>query len=95
MENGTTISIKPLLSAEDLSKILGYEVKTIYDLNSKRPDALPPRLKLFKNARALRWHPEVVDAWIRERAGLPVSPEAPLPVQKRGPGRPRKEGGVK
>ena len=87
--------IPPLLTVKDLSKILGYKDSTIYDLLSRRPDSLPPPLKLSKKNRTLRWHQEVVDAWLRERADLPGHESTPLAVKKRGPGRPRKEGGMK
>lgn len=89
-------TIRPLLTIEDLSRILGYEKKSIYDMLYRDPATLPPLFKLSKRTRALRWHPEVVDRWIRERAGLPASPSPTLPAQKRGPGRPRKstEGGA-
>jgi len=84
-------TIRPLLTIEDLGKILGYEKKSIYDMIYRDPKNLPPVFKLNSRTRALRWHPEVVDRWIRERAGLPST--SPEPTKKRGPGRPRKEGG--
>lgn len=90
-------SVQPLLTIDDLSKILGYEKKSIYDMLYRDPGILPPLFKLSRRTRALRWHAEVVDRWIRERAGLPApSPSpSPGPTPKRGPGRPRKEGGAK
>lgn len=88
-------TIRPLLTIDDLSKIIGYGKKSIYDMLYRDPSILPPLFKLSKRTRALRWHPEVVDRWIRERAGLPAPSPSPEPTQKRGPGRPRKEGGAK
>ena len=79
--------IATLLTITDLVRILGKTKKTIYHLLSRHPEALPPRMKM--PGRALRWHPEVVEAWIRTRAGLPLS-NSTLPITNRGRGRPRK-----
>jgi predicted DNA-binding transcriptional regulator AlpA len=83
-------TIRPLLTIEDLSRILGYEKRSIYDMLYRDPETLPPLLKLSKKTRALRWHPEVVECWIREKAGLPAPSTVPETIKKRGPGRPRK-----
>lgn len=88
-------TIRPLLTIDDLSMIIGYEKKSIYDMLYRDPKNLPPLFKLSSRTRALRWHPEVVDRWIRERAGLSSPSTSPEPTQKRGPGRPRKEGGAR
>ena len=88
-------TIRPLLTIDDLSKILGYEKKSIYDMMYRDPKNLPPAFKLGQRMRALRWHPEVVERWMRDLAGLPAPAPSPEPTQKRGPGRPRKEGGGK
>lgn len=93
MENVTPL--KRLLTIDEVAAIIQYTRNGIYNALIRNPDAIPPPMKRKSKKGALRWHPDLVDSWLRERAGLLVSPEAILPVQKRGPGRPRKEGGVK
>ena len=79
-----------LLTAKDLAKILRYTELSIYNLASTRPHSLPPAMHL---GRSLRWHPDIVNAWLREKAGLSTPPSSPpsgqLPVQKKR-GRPTK-----
>ncbi|MHB1286744.1 MAG: helix-turn-helix transcriptional regulator [Leptospirales bacterium] len=78
-----------LLTAKDLASVLRYTESSVYNLASTRPHSLPPALRLGKS---LRWHPDVVDAWLRGKAGLlsstPSASEC-LPVKKKR-GRPTK-----
>ena len=78
-----------LLTAKDLARILRYSELSVYNLASTRPHSLPPAIRLGRN---LRWHPQTVDSWIAQKAGLSSSfdtlPES-RPVQKKR-GRPTK-----
>lgn len=80
--------MESLMTAKDLAIVLKYTEASVYNLASTRPQSLPPSFHLGKS---LRWYPAVVDAWVREKAGLlssPPSSECP-PVQKKR-GRPTK-----
>ena len=81
--------MESLLTAKDIALILRYTESSVYNLASTRPHSLPPALRLGKS---LRWHPDVVDAWLRGKAGLlppSHSPSEFQPVQKKR-GRPTK-----
>ena len=63
--------MQPLLDREALAKVLGLSPETVRRLASQHPERLPPRVQ---NMRFLRWHPAVVDAWLRpaeKRVGRP------------------------
>jgi predicted DNA-binding transcriptional regulator AlpA len=49
---------EPLLTAEQVAKILGVRPKRVYELGI-------PAVRLSE--RSLRWRPSQVEAWIRER----------------------------
>lgn len=78
-----------LLTARELAAVLKYTEGSVYQLASTRPHSLPPSMKL---GRSLRWHPDVVDTWLREKAGIltPTFPiSQPQPVNRKR-GRPTK-----
>ena len=81
--------MEQLYTAKDLAAILRYTESSVYNMASTRPHSLPPALRLGKS---LRWHPDIVNAWLRGKAGL-STPSAPpsgqIPVQKKR-GRPTK-----
>lgn len=89
MTNNTTIPVPSLLSPEDICKVLGYGLKSIYYRSCYKPDTLPPRFPL-PDSSLLRWHPEVVRRWIDERAGLIAPTNPPPSPPRRRPGRPTK-----
>lgn len=84
MEN----SITKLLTADEIGLIFGYTKRTVWEKIRKDPEALPPPISFSKKTRVLRWHPEVVANWLRERSGLIAPPQN----DKRKVGRPRKSG---
>jgi len=63
--------LEPLLTAVDLSRLLGLSEKTINTQASQRPDRLPPRVA---SMRVLRWSPDVVRRWIDEQSQRPDTP---------------------
>jgi len=75
--------MESLLTAKDLAKILCYTEASVYNLASTHPLSLPPAIRLGRN---LRWHPQTVNSWIAQKAGLSSSfdtmPES-RPVQKK------------
>lgn len=81
MSTSTSI-ISPLLKAEDLAIILGKAAGSIYNDSRKRPETLPPRFFIPGNSRLLRWHPEIVQRWLSERAEECLT-MSPLPPQKK------------
>ena len=81
--------MEKLYTAKDLAAILRYTESSVYNMASTRPHSLPPALRIGKS---LRWHSDIVKAWLREKAGLPTHsapPSGQLPVQKKR-GRPTK-----
>jgi predicted DNA-binding transcriptional regulator AlpA len=56
------------LKAEDLARLLGRKVSTIKADANRRPQTLPPRLRI-PGSRALLWLEEDVRAWLREQRG--------------------------
>lgn len=89
MENSTT----ELLDAGDLARIIGYTKRTIWEKLKKNPEELPPTVFFSERSRFLRWHPEVVEKWLRQRSGLFVDDS--VQVKSKKVGRPRKEGGMR
>ena len=57
-----------LLDVSALAELLGISVGTVYNLH--RTGRLPRPFKLGGGDGLLRWHPEVVNLWLREQAGL-------------------------
>ena len=85
---------EPLLDVEGLGQVLNMATQTIYNLLSRHPEALPPRIQL--PTRKSLWRPEVVTAWLSSFAGgNPDEIETPggiKPVKeekKGGAGKPR------
>lgn len=77
-----------LLGPVELGEKLGLSDKTIYRVASQEPERLPRRIKL-PGSSALRWHPQVVDNWLANLAGLnSVTPVTNILQKKRRPGRP-------
>jgi len=78
-------SLRPMLTVHGLSSIINFTPGSIYTLVHKKSQNLPPS---FRIGDKLLWHPDVVDAWIRAKAGLlsPVetSPETQPMKKKRG-----------
>ena len=79
--------ITKLFDADDLGLIFGYTKRTIWEKIRKDPGSLPPTIAFSKKTRVLRWHPEVVTSWLRERSGLSDHSKTDT---KRKVGRPRK-----
>lgn len=52
------------LTPEDLAPILGRSVATIKADSRRKPESLPPRLRI-PGSRKLLWLEEDVQAWIR------------------------------
>lgn len=79
--------IKPFLTVEDLSAWLGKAPATIKVDLHRRPETLPPAIKI-PGTRVWLFRTEAVEEWLTsfERTKRPALPEA----TKRGRGRPRK-----
>lgn len=84
----TTLS--SLLSVTELAEYLKLSPKSIYVFVHKKSPNIPP---FFRIGNRLVWHVDVVDAWVREKAGILsalsqhpiISPLSPvLPKKKRG-----------
>ena len=84
----TTLS--PLFSVHELADYLKLSPGSIYVFVHKKSPNIPPG---FRIGNRLVWHVNVVDAWVREKAGIPssssqqslASPLSPvLPKKKRG-----------
>ncbi len=58
---------KPLLDVEGLARVLNLATQTVYNLLSRNPQALPPRIAL--PTRKSLWRPEVVQAWLSSFSG--------------------------
>jgi hypothetical protein len=82
-------SIRPLLTVQDLAKILRFTPGSIYTLVCKRSPLIPPSCRI---GGRLLWHPKVVESWLDQKAGLSTTsnttPE-PLGARKKR-GRPTK-----
>jgi predicted DNA-binding transcriptional regulator AlpA len=81
--------MESLMTAKDLAIVLKYTEASVYNLASTRPQSLPPSFHLGKS---LRWYPAVVNAWLREKAGLSsnLSPTSECPPVQKKRGRPTK-----
>lgn len=56
----TLVDIEPLLTAEQVARILGVRAKRVYELGI-------PRVQV--STRTLRWSRSAVEAWIAARSG--------------------------
>lgn len=61
------MSFEPLLSLNDLAKLLGRSPDTIKKDLRRNPCAVPPRL-IFPNTRMLRWRACDVERWLESFA---------------------------
>jgi|AntDeeMetagen681_2_1112603.scaffolds.fasta_scaffold03567_6 excisionase family DNA binding protein len=68
-----------LLTPDELAEILRISRNTVVDWASRRPERLPPPVRM---GRLLRWSRHSVDAWLQ--SAVQQTPRA------RRPGRPRK-----
>lgn len=59
------MNFQPLLSLDDLAKLLGRSPDTIKKDMRRNPDAVPPRLVL-PHTRMLRWRACDVDSWLAQ-----------------------------
>ena len=88
----TTLS--SLLSVNELADYLKLSPKSIYVFVCKKSPNIPPG---FRIGTRLLWHPDVIDAWVRAKAGIsaPLSQRSPVPnifndPHKKKRGRPTK-----
>ena len=85
----TNHSIRPLLTVQDLAKILRFTPGSIYTLVCKKSPLLPPSCRI---GGRLLWHPKVVESWIDQKAGILKTSNTfsePQPIPKKR-GRPTK-----
>lgn len=54
-----------LLDVDALAQVISLSPKTIYNLLSKSPKSLPPRVVVPGAGRSVRWYSEDVVAWIK------------------------------
>lgn len=74
-------TILGLLGPETIAEILGKSTETIVRDHARRPQSLPPSLRI-PGSRLLRWRREDVEAWL---ADLEVRQPAPTAqVHRRG-----------
>lgn len=75
-----------ILDPAGLAAKLGLSAETVRQYSTKRPGSLPPRVTWSKRPR---WDSDVVEGWLRERAG---AKETPIPTgePRNRVGRPRK-----
>jgi hypothetical protein len=57
----------PLWTAVELAHFLGLSPRTVTDLASRKPERLPPRVRLMSR---LRWLPSVCYAWVEANSTL-------------------------
>lgn len=53
-----------LLTYEDLAEILSMSPSTLKTWASRKPESLPPMIKLGKS---IRFHPDTVERWIKAK----------------------------
>lgn len=75
-----------LLDPAGLAAKLGLSAETVRQYSTRRPASLPPRVGWMKRPR---WDSDIVDAWMREKAGIKETP-VPTGEPKKRVGRPRK-----
>ena len=77
--------LRPMLTVHDLSSIINFTPGSIYTLVHKKSRNIPP---WFRIGDKLLWYPDIVDAWLREKAGLlspcKTSPDTQPIKKKRG-----------
>ena len=66
--------IKLMMNAKELAEALGMPLSTVQQYASKRPETLPPRMKLA--TRKLMWSVKDVEAWIHTHRGSQSIPTA-------------------
>ena len=87
-------TLPSLLSVYELANYLKMSPGSIYVFVNKKSPNIPP---YFRIGTRLVWHADVVDAWVRAKAGLAapdsqhssVLSQSPLPLKKKR-GRPTK-----
>ena len=60
--------VTKLMNAAQLADILGMTERSVYHYSSQCPEKLPPAMRLGR--KMLRWHPDIVQKWLNERAGM-------------------------
>lgn len=84
-----------LLSLADISRIVGFTERWLREL--RNAGRMPPPAPVGYG-RKLKWHPAVIDAWLRgewQPANTPPAPETPRAIQlfAAGPAAPQKRPG--
>ena len=95
-DNGTSkLLVQPLLTPEDLARVLGFTVSTVYNFASPGREHLEKLPIAMRLGKVLRWHPAVVQQWLDEKACLTEQDKsnegnsaAAMPPVKRKRGRP-------
>lgn len=85
------LSMKPLLTLQDLSPLLKRSVATLRSDRSRSPHLLPPAIMI---GRTPRFRPEDVEAWIAALPSGPLPLRSTYPVARTsstGATRPRSE----
>lgn len=87
-------TLPSLLSVYELANYLKMSPGSIYVFVNKKSPNIPP---YFRIGNRLLWHPDVIDAWVRAKAGIsaPLSQLSPIPSifndpHKKKRGRPTK-----
>lgn len=79
-----------LLTADQVGKILHKSVDSVRSDVHRNPDSLPPLTRL-PGTRRLLWHPDDVDAWLRQHSSAqPLVATTTTETRKRRRGRPTK-----
>lgn len=63
---GIVGSLEPLMTYQDLSRMLGIAPRTVLNLTRERPERMPVCVHL-PGVRGPRWRPETVRNWVAER----------------------------
>ena len=87
-----------LLSLADVAKIVGFSDRWLRELRAAGRMPPPAPVSLGKKHGRLRWHPAVIDAWLRGEwhpANIPAAPETPQAIRlfTAGPAAPGKRPG--